>query len=177
MSLHPNMISMIGLLPPILFFVLLTNGMPRTAFLTLFLFIFDAIDGAVARSTGKTSKFGGVLDSTLDRLADALLITAFAFANIITWELSIATLIFAYLVSYIRSRAELAGGGKFKLNVGIAERTERIILAGVGLLLWIIYPNNIAYGINIAELIFIILIITLFITVIQRLLAAKNLLE
>ncbi len=177
LKLSPNVISIIGVIPPILFFGFLVGGLSRCAFLSLFLFIFDAIDGAVARQTGQVTKFGGLLDSTLDRFADALLITAFSFAMIVPWSITIPTLISAYLTSYVRSRAELAGDGKIKLDIGIIERTERIIVIGIATLLWLFSKENIIFDLNISSLIFVFLGLLSFITVIQRLTVASRLLN
>jgi CDP-diacylglycerol--glycerol-3-phosphate 3-phosphatidyltransferase len=38
--------------------------------------IFDMLDGALARLTGRVSRFGGILDSTLDRLSEAVVLLA-----------------------------------------------------------------------------------------------------
>jgi len=112
---------------------------------------FDMLDGALARRLNKVTVFGGILDSTLDRLSEAALLTGAAVlfmtvpgnANVLmflnsTWAVALVlvTLITSQTVSYIRARAEAAG---LECKVGIGTRTERVILLILGLLTgWII---------------------------------------
>ena len=101
----------------------------------LFAGLFDMLDGALARRTNRVTVFGGVLDSTLDRLSEgALFIGALALfagrgsdTGII---LTGVVLIFSMLVSYIRARAEAAG---LTCQVGIFTRPERVIVLALGL--------------------------------------------
>lgn len=97
----------------------------------------DLIDGAMARARGPAGKFGALLDSTMDRLADGLI-----FASVAYWFASqgqrsaaaaaLLCLISGVAVSYVRARAEGLG---FRCDVGIVERAERLIAVGVGALL------------------------------------------
>ena len=104
---------------------------------TLFIWGFvmlDMVDGAVARVSGRTSRFGAVLDSSCDRIADAAVFGALAwwFARHDQPALLAAALlclVLGSLTSYIKARAEGAG---FTCNVGVAERTERLIIVLVG---------------------------------------------
>lgn len=90
----------------------------------------DVVDGAVARAGGTASPFGGVLDSTGDRAADAAVFGALVwyFAEHGQRWLVLAgllCLVLGSITSYIRARAESAG---FDATVGIAERAERLII-------------------------------------------------
>ena len=96
----------------------------------------DALDGALARLTHSESTFGAVLDSTLDRLSEGILLSALilTFArdgNLTGIWLAAATLLSAYLVSYIRARAEGAG---LTCGEGWFTRAERILVLALGLL-------------------------------------------
>ena len=96
--------------------------------------MFDMVDGAVARNGGSVSAFGGVLDSTCDRIADAAIFGALAWyfaRHDQRWLLlaALLCLVLGSLTSYIRARAEAAG---MTATVGIAERAERLIVALVG---------------------------------------------
>jgi CDP-diacylglycerol--glycerol-3-phosphate 3-phosphatidyltransferase len=112
---------------------------PRGEFFVGTLFIwafvmFDMVDGAVARAGGRGSRFGAVLDSSCDRVADAAVFGALAwwFARHDQPALLLACLlclVLGSLTSYIKARAEGAG---FSCNVGIAERSERLIVVLVG---------------------------------------------
>jgi CDP-diacylglycerol--glycerol-3-phosphate 3-phosphatidyltransferase len=100
-----------------------------------FCVLLDLLDGALARARGGGSVFGAVLDSTGDRAADAAV-----FASLAWWFsgggddrllvlLALICLVLGVLTSYIKARAEGVG---LTCNVGIVERTERLILALVG---------------------------------------------
>ncbi len=106
----------------------------------LFSGFFDIIDGALARSTNRVTRFGGILDSTLDRLSEAIIligIMAYYLSNPDVYQEWIIllvgiTMIASFLVSYIRSRAEAAG---IDCQVGIFTRAERVIILALGLLI------------------------------------------
>ena len=111
----------------------------------------DSVDGNVARLSGKTSNFGAFLDSTLDRVSDAAvfggLVMYFALRHDHAWSLwglglATACLALGAIVPYARARAESLGA---KASVGLAERTDRLVLTlvvcfwvGVGLTAWVL---------------------------------------
>ncbi|MEU5883941.1 phosphatidylinositol phosphate synthase [Spirillospora sp. NPDC047279] len=93
--------------------------------------LFDMLDGAVARVTGKTSKFGAFLDSTMDRVADAAIFSGLMLGLYEDGEKALAMvalycLVSGVVVSYAKARAEGLG---YTCDVGIAERAERLIVA------------------------------------------------
>ncbi len=99
--------------------------------------LLDVLDGSMARARGTSSRYGALLDSTMDRVADGAVFGA------LTWWLatsgqhvlaavSMVCLVGGQVVSYVKARAESLG---FSCDVGIAERMERLILVGVGALL------------------------------------------
>jgi CDP-diacylglycerol---glycerol-3-phosphate 3-phosphatidyltransferase len=100
----------------------------------------DIIDGALARFTNQVTRFGGILDSTLDRLSEgAILVGIMAYylfnpgvyQSWIILVIGIA-LIASFLVSYIRSRSEAAN---IDCQVGIFTRAERVVILALGLLI------------------------------------------
>ena len=128
--------------------------------------IFDLFDGAVARSSSKgVSKWGAVLDSTLDRLSDAaIFIGALLFfieSDDPLVPLIIIAAVAAFMVSYIKARAE-------SLNImcdgGIAERSERLIIA---LVAYALHGLEVAYAMTIGIW---VLVLLSMITVAQRML-------
>ncbi len=139
-GVHPNVVTIVGTLGSILgALLLIATGHFFAGCMVVTFFVFlDLLDGALARSTGKTSKFGAVLDSTGDRLADAAIFGALAFwfgASTPDRPMLIASLlclVFGQATSYVKARSEGLG---IPCNVGIAERAERLIvvLVGVGL--------------------------------------------
>lgn len=97
----------------------------------IFFALSDLFDGAIARlSKTGASAWGGFLDSTCDRLTDAVILGSLAIycilEDIAIYPVIIATIVFGFLVPYIRAKAEAFG---ISCTVGIAERTERLIIA------------------------------------------------
>ena len=97
----------------------------------------DALDGAVARAAQRDSRFGGVLDSTLDRYADAAMFAAlvYYFASLGQMEhlaLALLALVGSYGVSYVRARAGEAG---IELREGLFTRLERVLVLLLALLI------------------------------------------
>jgi CDP-diacylglycerol--glycerol-3-phosphate 3-phosphatidyltransferase len=134
--LTPNMLSWLGFAVFLGAAALIGSGHPFAGgFVVLVGGLFDLLDGALARLRGQVTPFGGVLDSTLDRLAEAaLLIAVFVFLEPGLWValLIFLTLVSSLMVSYIRARAEGAG---LECKRGIFTRAERIIVLALGLLL------------------------------------------
>jgi CDP-diacylglycerol--glycerol-3-phosphate 3-phosphatidyltransferase len=98
----------------------------------------DMLDGAMARARGTTSRFGALLDSTMDRIADGAIFGALAYWLAVTDQhatlaAALICLIAGQVVSYVKARAEGLG---LDANVGIAERTERLLIIGLGGLAW-----------------------------------------
>ena len=95
----------------------------------------DMLDGAMAREQGRSSRFGAWLDSTCDRVADAVLFTALAWwfsgpgGDRLLAAVSLYCLVGGVVVSYAKARAEGLG---LSCDVGLAERAERIALVLLG---------------------------------------------
>jgi len=134
--LTPDVISWFGFALILGTAALIITGHPFAAgFVVLAAGYFDILDGALARHIGRVTPFGGVLDSTLDRLSDAaILIAILVFFENTLWMVLLVFLAFisSLLVSYIRARALNAG---LEPGRGIFTRSERIIVLALGLLL------------------------------------------
>lgn len=97
-----------------------------------FFVLADALDGVLARMTGKGSRWGAFLDSTLDRLGDASIFSGLILyfvledePEIVLAAVALFCLVAGALVSYAKARAEGLG---MTANVGIAERGERLVV-------------------------------------------------
>jgi len=106
-------------------------------FLVLFSGWFDMLDGALARLSDGVTRFGGMLDSTVDRLSEAALLLGLIifFANrgdTLEVALIYSAIVGSIMVSYTRAKAEGVG---FKGEIGIFARPERIVLLALGLFL------------------------------------------
>lgn len=135
-GITPNAITVVGTLGAVggaLGFF--TQGWWFTGTMVIWGFVMlDILDGAVARASGQTSKFGGVLDSSCDRIADAAIFGSLAWffaRHGQQWMLlaALLCLVLGSVTSYIRARAEAAG---LSATVGIAERADRLIIVLVG---------------------------------------------
>lgn len=133
----PNQITYFGVAVQIAVAVLILQGRLLAAGLVgIVAAISDVLDGAVAKARGTPSRFGAFLDSTTDRLSDALYFVPLAWLYGVAPDIaerdepwvaavSLAALVFSFLVSYAKARAESLG---YECNVGIAERAERLIV-------------------------------------------------
>jgi CDP-diacylglycerol--glycerol-3-phosphate 3-phosphatidyltransferase len=162
-GISPNTLTWLGFVITIVAAILAGIGFLLAAGLvSLAGALCDTLDGALARKLSRVTLFGGVLDSTLDRLAEGAILT-----GILVWYVSTSderpvipallisiTIIASFTVSYIRARAEGAG---IKCEVGITTRPERIILTSLGLIF-----NQVAIAL-------IIIAVMSSVTVIQRL--------
>jgi CDP-diacylglycerol--glycerol-3-phosphate 3-phosphatidyltransferase len=124
----------------------------------------DLVDGAMARARGTSSRFGALLDSTMDRIADGAVFSGLAYWLAVTGQRAslVATLIClvtGQVVSYVKARAEGLG---LEANVGIAERFERLVILGLGGIGWGI---GIPYALEVALW---LLAVLSTVTVVQR---------
>ena len=96
----------------------------------------DIIDGQIAVIIKKTSRFGGILDSVVDRYTDFMLFCGLGMRYYLLdepwWALiTFLALIGSFGVSYVKARGE---GEGLKCNVGLIQRSERLVLIGIGVL-------------------------------------------
>ncbi len=140
-GMTPDMATIFGLVINCGVAVVFATGQFRLGGLLLLVTApFDMLDGALARATGKTSKFGAFLDSTLDRYSEAILFFGLLWhvmhdpANHQTLRslFLFAAVTGSLLVSYNRARAEALG---YDNEVGLLARPERVV--GLGLFLLI----------------------------------------
>jgi len=150
-SITPNTLTWSGFLLSIgVAALIVTEHLFAAGFLVLVAGLFDLLDGALARYTNQATHFGAVLDSIVDRLAEAVILLGILVLyareqSIIGILLVGIALPSSLLVSYIRARAEAAG---LKCKVGLFTRGERVIVLALGLLLsQIDYALVIALGI------------------------------
>jgi CDP-diacylglycerol--glycerol-3-phosphate 3-phosphatidyltransferase len=141
--LSPDAVTLLGVLIQVAVAVLIIQGHLLVAgFVAVAAALADGFDGALAKAQHRTSRFGALLDSTTDRLADALYFLPLAWLYGVAPDvpgreshliaaLALVALVASFLVSYVKGRAEALG---FECNVGIAERAERLIVIILALL-------------------------------------------
>ncbi|MFH1647483.1 MAG: CDP-alcohol phosphatidyltransferase family protein [Chloroflexota bacterium] len=136
--LTPNSITWIGFLLTVGAAALVVTGhLVAAGIVVLAAGLFDMLDGALARTTGRVTRFGGILDSTLDRLSEAVLLLGLLYVFARESQAAAAllagvTILGSLLVSYIRARVEVLG---IDCKVGLFTRPERVIVLALGLLL------------------------------------------
>jgi CDP-diacylglycerol---glycerol-3-phosphate 3-phosphatidyltransferase len=137
-GLTPNMLTMIGLVITGASAALIATGhLVEGGVVLLLAAVFDILDGAVARVTGKVYRYGAFLDSTTDRYAEGFTYIALLYYYVANGHktvepvLVIAALNGSLLVSYVRARAQSLG---FVCDGGLLARPERVVLIVIGLL-------------------------------------------
>lgn len=175
-GVSPDAVTIAGtVVTAVVSFGLLARGHMVAGSLALgFVLVTDSIDGTMARAMGRNSRWGAFLDSTLDRVADACVYLSIALVvqrfddpwQPVTYGFALAIVPLALIVSYARARAESVGVDAHR---GLAERTDRLVvsllgvlLVGFGLPLWVL---TIALG---------YVAIASAITIGQRILAVKR---
>lgn len=99
----------------------------------------DVADGATARAGKTASPFGMVLDHTIDRYVEAMVVLGMIWSGVVDGRWALFTLFGMVMASYVRARAESTGLVE-SANVGLAGRQEKIGLLLLGLLLQPIFP-------------------------------------
>ena len=171
LGLTPNSVTAmgaIGLVVSALYFYPKQEFFWGTIVISLFA-LSDLFDGAMARISHKgASKWGGFLDSTIDRITDSAIMVGLTLALMYSDDplapIALVALVSGGLVPYIRAKAEAHG---IECSGGIAERTERLILVltAIGL-----DGLGVPYALTIG--IWALLILTI-VTVVQRVLIVK----
>jgi archaetidylinositol phosphate synthase len=121
--------------------------------------LLDALDGALARTYGEATKFGGFFDSLLDRYADTVILCGIILGGLTELSWGLTALVGSLLVSYARARAE-AAGVKME-SVGLAERAERIVLLALASFLSFVWLDALCWAI-------LVLAVLTNLTVVQR---------
>lgn len=162
LGIHPNYYTLLGLVlsllvPPVAY---LYGGL-AAAVAILVSGLFDAIDGMVARATGRATRFGALLDSVSDRFADASYVLALSLVGV-DWRLCYALLALSLIVSYTAALAE--GLGLRMKGIGLLERKNRVpalaIVAAVA-----------SHSVSAANYLVALLSLLSLITIAQRMLA------
>ncbi len=130
-GLTPNQVTLIGLLLSLLAGAAVARGQfVLTTVLLVAGSLCDVLDGSLARRSGRSTRFGAFLDSTMDRYAEMGLFLGLAvyFASrmdILFVGITFVAAAGSLLVSYARARAEGLG---IACNVGLMERPERLVV-------------------------------------------------
>jgi len=113
--------------------------LPLSAVLVILSGLFDALDGKVARLTGKESRRGDLLDHVLDRYADVIMIGAVAFSAWCDPYIGILALIGVLMTSYMGTQCQAIGAGR--LYSGLLGRADRVVLLTLAPLVQMIFMS------------------------------------
>jgi archaetidylinositol phosphate synthase len=167
----PNSVTVAGLLVSVAaawcFYSWRSNSiyLPLAGALILVSGLFDAIDGVIARTAGKESKFGGFLDSVTDRYSDAFTLMGVTLGGLCDPAVGVVTIIGSMMVSYARARSE--GLGVAMSAVGLAERAERMLLLAALTFASLVWLDALRWGM-------LVLCALTHLTVIQRVMHFKK---
>jgi CDP-diacylglycerol--glycerol-3-phosphate 3-phosphatidyltransferase len=137
-GIHPNSLTLAGLVISCMAAAALIKGHLRTGGLLILLGgLCDSLDGNLARSTGKASRFGALFDSVIDRYAEFVVFLGIAayfitMKNYLILGVTFLALCGSIMVSYSRARAESL---EFEAKAGLMQRAERIVFLGFGALI------------------------------------------
>lgn len=137
MHVTPNQVSLAGLVLNAIAAGFIVQGqLVWGGWIYLIAGCMDLMDGTLARTTGKASRFGAFFDSTIDRVSEGVVFTAITYRFAMDGEglyaaVTVFALLGSLLVSYVRARAEGLGG---ECKVGLLTRAERVVLLVAGLL-------------------------------------------
>jgi CDP-diacylglycerol---glycerol-3-phosphate 3-phosphatidyltransferase len=164
-GLTPNMLTVIGVALNCVVGLIIALGYPVLGGVLLILTsAFDLLDGALAKATGRGTKLGAFLDSTLDRYSEAAVLFGLLWLAVqqnqtLNIYLIYLVIVGSLLVSYARARAEGLG---LECRVGWFGRPERIIVLCAGLI------------ISQVQIALIILALFTHVTAIQRILHVRR---
>lgn len=174
LGVSPDVVTIVGTLGvcagALVFF---PRGQLWIGVLVITAFVFsDTVDGIMARASGRSSKWGAYLDSTLDRVGDAAV-----FGGLVLYftrsgdsplmaGLALACLILGSVVSYAKARAE---GLDFTANVGIAERADRLVAVLVAAFFADVFDVPVLLGAVLG-----LLAVASLVTVVQRMLTVRR---
>lgn len=174
LGVSPNAVTVSGHLMAWVCAYLLSQGLLAAGGIVLLLSgVFDLFDGALARATGRVTRFGSLLDSVSDRLSEIVVLLGLLLFYVtqvtnsaFEWGIILIYFVLAgsIMVSYVRAKAE---GLKIKCEVGVMTRPERIGLMATALIVgqWWLSAVTIILG---------VIAILAFFTILHRMLYVKN---
>ncbi len=168
MRVHPNVVTVAGFLFSVLSGLFFWKGYFVSGGIALILSgACDVLDGRLARNTKRSTAFGAIFDSTIDRYSELVTFMGLAafFNSVLTSMLIILAIAGSLLTSYARARAEGLG---IECKIGLMQRPERITFLATAAILG--GPIDHALGIQFITMKIALVLIAILanITVLQR---------
>ncbi|MFH1978558.1 MAG: CDP-alcohol phosphatidyltransferase family protein [Candidatus Aenigmatarchaeota archaeon] len=150
-GLSPNQWTMVGFIPAIITaYFLYVGSLSLAALFFIITIVVDVIDGSVARHMGKSTKLGAYLDTVVDRYVELIIIIGLLFVSMPVILLPMYAWIFLFLfgsmmTTYVKAAAVEKGLTTKEIKGGLLERTDRMVILLIGLLLGIVNPLYLSY--------------------------------
>jgi CDP-diacylglycerol--glycerol-3-phosphate 3-phosphatidyltransferase len=135
--------------------------------LLLLRLMLNALDGMLAKQTGKARAAGEVINELSDRLSDVAIFLAFAFWPDIKVHLVLLAIIAMFIVSYVGILGKAVGANRE--YGGLLGKADRMILLMVACVIYAVAPDRRLYNFSIFEVMFVLFIPLASITLLQRL--------
>jgi phosphatidylglycerophosphate synthase len=162
-KLTPNMVTVFGaVLATFTPFLMMNGEYVLFGVVVFFVGLMDGVDGAIARITKKVTKWGGFLDSLLDRYGDSIIFISYLFNSVSAPLGSMAILSIqvriwvciaiagSLMVSYTRAKSEATGVKES--DVGIAARSARLLILSITGILSMFNEYIMIYGLIITAI-------------------------
>lgn len=145
-GIPPNLVTLLGLAVAVACCYTLYLGRLYVGLgLLVIVALIDVLDGAIARASGRTSRFGDVLDKVVDRYAEFALLLGLALGGFMSWWWSFFALFGMVMASYARAEAE-AVLGRGGVSGGLMERQEKLLIIAAGMLAYPALPGALDYA-------------------------------
>jgi len=173
LGLSPNAWTLLTILPTLAaFWMLVKEQFLYAAGWFIIAAFIDMVDGAVARVTGRATRFGAYLDTIMDRYVEGIIVFGLLFASLPLFYVPAYAWIFLYffggfMTTYAKSAAKEKGLVEKELRGGLLERAERLIILFAGILLAAYRPLYLTY-------IVVLLAVLSNITALQRVWIARG---
>ena len=170
----PDLITLLGpiLTSLVCLWLMRTGNMVQFVVAMVAVGALDGLDGAVARASGRVTKFGAYLDAMCDRYVEVIVVCSVAYVTGY-WLLSMIALVGALLVSYAKARAAMEVSVSNKEWPDLMERAERSTLFGIGLVASALISWQ-PLGRDLFWWTLLILDVLVHITVVQRIIRARR---
>ena len=91
--------------------------------------VFDALDGIVARERNLSSKRGDLVDHTLDRVADIIIVGGISLGPLVDITVGFSSIIGILMLSYMGTQAQAVGAGRE--YAGLLGRADRLVVLAI----------------------------------------------
>jgi archaetidylinositol phosphate synthase len=167
-ELTPNQLTLLSLIPAVVsaYFFSLQRELVGGLFLVIAL-AFDVLDGSVARVQDRKTDFGFVLDATIDRYCEIIVLFGLLMGGFAEGWVVLLCFSGMIMASYVRARIESKGISA--MSVGLMERMQKMLVLLIGVVLYSFFDRSITAAL-------LIIGILSHVTAAQRLVYARRVL-